>query len=213
MELSDFDTLETRAVVWGEVIFICKKRLEVTALSGAKDFFTNSVGPDGKPWEPLAHPRPNGGAKPLQDKGLLKASMSAMVTEEGLRLSASSPGANVHQFGATLKPTKAKHLSIPLTKEAKRVGGARHFPRKLFPMTGPRATVLAERTGKGKRAKVVVHYVLKEQVTVHKREFVGFSAATLDKIGTIIAVSFEERLMMTLEGKRAAHFAANPLIS
>ena len=34
---------------------------------------------------------------------------------------------------------------------------------------------MAERKGKGKKAKIVIHYVLKKEVTVPARPFIGFS--------------------------------------
>lgn len=211
LSLDDLARLDnTRAVVWGEVVKMCERQLIVLAVSGAKDHFTDRVGPDGKPWRVLAHKRPNGGDKPLQDSGLLKASLSAEVTAGQLRLKASRAGADVQQFGATIR-AKGKKLSIPVSKEAKRAGGAKNFPRKLFPLTGPKATVLAERTGKRVK-KLVVHYVLKDEVTIPARPFVGFSAATLQRISTLLAVAYEEHLTATLEGQRAAHFKANPII-
>lgn len=161
----------------------------VLASSGARTDFAQGVDPDGKPWKPLAHPRPDGSNVTLRDKGLLFASIKATSSGSRLTLQASAAGANVHQYGATIRPKSAKALAIPLTIEAKRIGSPKqnHFPRPLFVYRpGPgRNAFLAER--KGKRAKLVLQYVLLKQVTIPARKYLGFSRQTLSRMGRIVA--------------------------
>jgi phage gpG-like protein len=198
--------------VWGATVRDAAKKLAVMAVSGARKGIQDGVSPDGKPYKPLKHPRPGGGRdKPLQDKGLLKASLSASVTEGGLKLQASHPGANVHQFGAKIKARGNKRLAIPLTKEAKRVGSPRknNFPRKLFVIGTDKSTAyLAEAVGKGKAAKIVIHYALVKEVNVPARPFVGFSAETMGNMAGLLEREFAEHWKAAIE----AAYRANPLI-
>lgn len=202
--------------LWGDTVRRCMPALRVMAVSGNKAFFQEGRGPDGKPWAPLKHPRPGkgGSGKPLQDRGLLKASISASVTETELKLSASRAGANTHQFGATIRPKNAKRLAIPLTPEAKRAGSPRKgFPRPLFVVgVNDQVAYLAEQKGKGKRQTMVFHYVLVREVKIPQRVFVGFSAETLDKMTTLLGTEYNKGVVAALEGQRQAHYAANPLI-
>src|SRR5436190_4691176 len=106
--------------------------IQILSVSGAQAGINAGVDIDGKPFAPVKFPRPEGGtAHPLRDKGLLAASISASVTERELTLSANAPGARILNYGGTITPKK-KFLTIPLTVEAKRAGGARQFPRPLF---------------------------------------------------------------------------------
>lgn len=159
--------------------------VQVVVVSGVKEHFQNSVAPDGTPWPALSHPRPTGGNKPLLDKGLLQASLSALVTEDSITLRANSPGAAIQQFGGTIVPKSAKALTIPITAEAQRAGSPRRFPRVLFIPRGK--DYLAESVGKGKRSKLVVHYLLRASVTVTARPYLGISAATTQTINEVVA--------------------------
>lgn len=203
--------------VWGDTVRATIPALCRLAVSGAKDHFRLSQGPDGRQWAPLAHPRPRGGDKPLRDRGLLMASLSASKTEQGLRLAASHPGANLHQFGGTVKPKRAKMLAIPVSKEAVRSGPARSFPRPLFVLRGTSGAVLAEvkmrGKGRSRTGENVVHYVLARSVKVPARPFVGFSADTLHKMTRLVLATFQTRLIAAMEGRRQAYYSANPIIT
>jgi phage gpG-like protein len=186
------------ADLFGEVVAQNARKLEVLAVSGAKENFTQARAPDGTPWKALEHPRPSGGDKPLRDKGLLMASLSASVTEGQLRLRASHVGANVHQFGATIKPKRAKKLAIPVSREGKRAGRPRDFPRKLkWRPTNGQSSLLYEVTGE-RRKRVVIHYVLVDEVTIPARPFVGFSSETLGKIAFTLTEAFDRALFAKL---------------
>lgn len=185
-----------------EVVRAAMPALKVLAVAGVKEHFALSQSPEGTPWKPIAHPRPDGGSgRPLRDKGLLAASISATNTEETLALHASHPAANVHQFGATIRPTRAKALTIPLTREAKRVGspGRGRFPRSLFVLAakGGRSAFLAERDESG---TVTLHYVLKREVKVPARPYLGFSAKTLDKVTRLLADRLARHIAERLGG-------------
>lgn len=160
--------------------------IRIICLGGMQDHFQSQTGPDGKPWPVLKHPRPDGGGRALQDKGLLAASCTATVVGNVIELKASHPGANVHQYGATIVPKRGKFLAIPITREAKRIGSPRQnkFPRPLFVIRSPRSICLAER---GSGGKIVVHYVLRTRVVIPPRPYVGFSQKTLKKVDAVLA--------------------------
>jgi phage gpG-like protein len=200
------------ADVFGEVVRDGARKLQVIAVSGAKDHFRNERSPGGIAWPKLKHARPGGGNRVLRDKGLLMASISASVTEGELRLTASHPGANVHQFGATIKPKRAKKLAIPLTREAKRAGRPRDFPRPLKwrPTSGP-SSLLYEVTGK-RTKKVVMHFVLVDEVVIPARRFLGFSAETLGKIMYTLATDFNAKLFQKLKRSALADLSSGPVV-
>ena len=108
------------------------RTVEVLAVAGVKTHFVESRGPDGRPWAPHKHARPSGGNKPLWSSGVMMAGCSARVEGDTLVLRANAPGARLHQHGGTVTAKKAGALTIPVTAEAARAGGARHFPRRLF---------------------------------------------------------------------------------
>jgi phage gpG-like protein len=182
------------AKVWQSLI----RPVMLLSVSGVRTHFDQSRGPDGKQWAPLAHNRPEGAGKPLLDKGLLAASVSASVTANQITLSANSPGARLQQYGGKILPVRGKWLTIPVTVEAKRIGSPRqnHFPRPLFfrATTNPLTALLCETDPTG---RIVVQYVLKPDVTIPARPYLGWSEATLTKIQKLIA----DRAMKALLAK------------
>lgn len=174
--------------------------LRAIAVSENRKNFNSGLSPDGTAFAPLKYPRPDGSSQPLRDKGLLGASLSATSTEDEVVLKASHAGANLHQYGGTVRARK-KFLTIPKTVEAKRVGspGGGRFPRPLFfvAATNPRHGLLCESDASG---RLVVHYVLVPEVTVPAREFVGFTPAALDKMRRVLADTWAETFAKTFGG-------------
>lgn len=164
------------------------RRIEVHATAGMKSHFDTATAPDGTPWPRLRFSRPAGGDKPLRDRGTLMASLSAKLEWPYLYLRANAPGARLHNWGGTITARNAGALAIPITKEASRVVGPRAFPRPLFVLwrEGAQGGVLAERLGTGRRARIKVHYLLRKRVEVPKREFLGLSQPTKDRIGEAV---------------------------
>ncbi len=161
-----------------------RRACEQLAVAGARRHFTNGRGPDGAPWPPLARPRPGGGSAPLRDRDLLMASLSAAWAGDTLALSASGPGAALHQYGGTVH-ARGRFLTIPVTREARAAGGAARFPRPLrLVRTGPRTGLLVEKRAGG-RARV--QYVCVPSVTVPARPFVGFSPGTVAAMSDVLA--------------------------
>lgn len=158
--------------------------------------FQGSHAPDGSPWASLAHPRPRGGTKPLQDTGLLSASFGGgqghveTLTDRELTVGTALEQARIHQDGGTIVPRSARLLAIPLTVEAQRVPGPRQFPRDLFalPRQG-KPPLLAERVfaGRGKRVRpqLVIHFALASSVTIPARPYAGYSTRALARIDDV----------------------------
>jgi phage gpG-like protein len=170
--------------------------IEVVVVSGIKQGINDSTSPDGTPYKPLGFPRASGGNKPLRDKGLLAASVSASMTGTEISMRANSPGARLHQFGGKIVPKTAKALTIPKSPEAKRAGSARNFPRPLFVL----GSTLAERVGKGKSAKIVVHYIFVMSVTVPARPYLGINTKTMGQINTILSREYSKAVLKDLTG-------------
>lgn len=104
--LKRFPTLGPKAVMKA------KDEIEIISIGTMRRAMTDSKSPDGTPYQPLKYQRVRGGTKPLLDTGLLRASLSASVTEDELVLQGIRPGARVHQFGAVIRPVHAKKLSF-----------------------------------------------------------------------------------------------------
>ena len=163
--------------------------------ASTKQRFAQGIDPDGRPWRPLAHARPRGGSTPLRDTGLLMASIAGQgaghveqATPQSLVWGTNLDRAAIHQWGGTIRPVKGKALSIPLTVEAQRAGGASMFPRPLFLLARPgRHPLLAEEVGQGKARKLVMHYLLTTSVTIPARPYLGLNADDQEEIGGILA--------------------------
>lgn len=153
--------------------------------SDVRDRFATGTDPRGAKWKPLRFARPNGGDQPLRDTGRLMASISVRSDATGVEVYTVYPGAVLHNFGGTVRPTKGKYLAIPLTKEAKRSGGPRRFGRPLSVRpTGKRNVLVLEETRRGQR---VGQFLLVKSVTVPQREFMGLSAKGLRLCGEALA--------------------------
>lgn len=176
----------------------CSRQVIVAATGGVREHFQQQRSPEGVAWVKLAHARPDGSSRILQDKGLLAASVRATVTGADVTLTASHPAANVHQYGARIRPRTAKYLAIPVTVEAKRKGSPRRFGGKLFCIRSADSLVLVK-AGRGKTAGQV-QYVLVKGVTVVARPYLGFSQKTQDTVTSIMADTWAEILAAPFSG-------------
>lgn len=71
--------------------------------------FRESRDPYGKAWARLLL---RAGGKPLQDTGRLRSSFSYQPRPNGFTIGTNFIGANVHQYGATIRPKRAKFLAF-----------------------------------------------------------------------------------------------------
>ena len=173
--------------------------ISALGLSDQRRRFQTGTAPDGTPWPGLAFGRPNGGNKPLRDFGALAASVQAKTRKNELIVGSNLVYAGVHQWGATITPTRSKFLTIPLTVEAKRHGGPRFprpFPRRLFfaIRAGGNSGAMYERTAAGR----VFHYALVKSVTIPARPFLGFSREFLGELSQLYYEIIHAKIMATI---------------
>jgi hypothetical protein len=165
----------------------------VLCASELKRDLADGRSPDGTPFKPLAHPRPNskGGDQPLRDTGLLGASLGGgpghvrRVTERSLTIGTNVAHAKTHQDGAVIVPVKAKYLAIPLTPAASKAGSPRNYPGDLVGVYGKKGGVLLD------DATDQPQYALtKGPVVIPPRPFIGFSQALIGKLKKLAVAVF-----------------------
>jgi phage gpG-like protein len=152
--------------------------------------FTTQTAPDGSAWAPLKFARPQGGAVPLNNTGILRASFTSRVEGNDVIVATTHPGAALQNFGGTVRAKNVKYLTIPLTKEAVRSGSARRFPRPLrfVPLKGGNGLLVE---GRGKDGKGTAHYFLTKETKHVPRTFMGLSK---EAAGDIEQVLIDETL-------------------
>lgn len=153
------------------------RRIGMVLLGGVRKRFQAGISPAGVKWQPLKRNRPGGGNLPLLDTGVLRNSYQVRVEPDGASVGSVLPQARLHHFGGVVKPKRAKHLTIPLTVQAKRAGSPRRFPRDLrfrpFKNKGGNAVgVMYETRGDAQ----IDQYLLVKEVIVPARSVVGESA-------------------------------------
>lgn len=133
--------------------------------------------------------RPKGGAggEALKDTGRLRnALVSARPKIVGNQVSVDTTGvpyAAMQNFGGVQRPKRAKMLAIPLTSEAKRAGTARRWwsrneDQKPFVFGKGRRLFIATNDQRG---RLVLHYMLRDSVTIPQRRFIGVSPRLVDR--------------------------------
>lgn len=172
------------------------------ALAGVLEHFSRSMGPDGRPWAPLSRERHSGGSRPLVDTARLLGSVEATTEGTSVTLSASAPGAAVHQFGATIRPRLARLLAIPLTEEARKSGSPRTgFGRPLFAIRAKSGNrFLAESSRDGPSRRPVLHYLLREKVVIPARPYLGFGRRTVGRIEAEVATRAQDWIGSAIAG-------------
>lgn len=149
---------------------------------------SNRSNPNGSPSAP--------GEPPAKMTGHLGRSiqLAADINEPKVRIGTAVKYAPIHEYGRTIT-AKKRWLSIPVSKQAKRVSaqgqGPRDMPHLQFVRFRSRGGILVEAKGKGKRRKTIVHWILRKSVKIPKRPFFipGFMAsrqASLDKMKEVI---------------------------
>jgi phage gpG-like protein len=144
----------------------------------------------GASWAPLskltlALRRGNGGGKPLQDTGRMRASInilhySSRDVEVGIRGGTEGKKAVVHQHGATIKPKKGNRLFIPVNKAGAR---ARSF-----------------RTAKG--------MIALKQAVIPAREFIYLTDQDMVELTETYASEIATRGTFYIDWRRVRRFKA-----
>lgn len=158
-------------------------------LSETQSRFDRATGPTGVPWMPLRFGRPQGGTKPLSNTGLLRQSFTFTNTAFSFAVGTNAVQASLMHAGGTVRPVRAKALTIPLTKEAVYAGRAGNMDGLFFyrqKKTGN--TFLARREqGRGKNPRLRLHWLLTDKAVVPARPIVGVSDEFLSKYLPILA--------------------------
>lgn len=108
--------------------------------------------------------------------------------------------AAIQNSGGTIR-AKGKALAIPLKGPGgpRRGQGPREFGRELFPMRARSGSMLlAERIGKGKRAKVVPRYLLRQSVQIPGVGYLDAAAKRLLEQAGIAAEQIADRAALTI---------------
>lgn len=182
---------------FGPVLLDCADAIRADAL---KNFQTHAA-PDATAWPALSalsiRTRRKGSAEPLQDRGLLMASVTTrggqgsfqQITTRSLEIGSNLIYAIVHQEGRTIKPVKGRALAIPYTRQARKFGQPSNWEgAALFRPRGTNILATATQKGRGRGAhtQVETQFILMAAVKIPKREFMGYGPRLEEKINDIL---------------------------
>jgi phage gpG-like protein len=128
----------------------------------------------------------------LIDTGALVNSISVSVktASKSVWIFSNMVYAAIHEFGGTIYPTNAKHLSVPLTATARDIGSPRNFPGELH-MQGH---TLADADGEPQ-------YALVSAVEIPAEPYLGPAVTEhMDEIETAFADAIREGIAASLNG-------------
>jgi len=131
--------------------------------------FRNQRGPDGGAWEKSWRAR-NEGGQTLSLSGRLRRSITYQATNNSVAVGTNVLYAAIHQFGGTIRAKSGPFLSIPITPAARAAGSPRNFGELHVTQSAKGQFLLVD-------AKGVPQYLLRQQVTMPARPFLGASAA------------------------------------
>jgi phage gpG-like protein len=152
----------------------------IMAVSDWRNRLVTGIDIHGRRFTPLRFPRPQGGTQPLRNTGLLTASVTSTYTPTSFRVGTVARQAALMNYGGTVRPTNAKAITIPLTKEAVYAGRAGNMGG-LFVWKSRQSgkAFLARREGSPPR--LVLHWLLADKVTIPPREFAGISQGVFER--------------------------------
>lgn len=136
--------------------------------TGAQLRFRSTSGPDGVSWAKSFRAKHEGG-QTLSLSGLLRRSITFSATATSATVGTPVAYAAIHQFGGTVRAKNAQFLSIPVTPEARREGSPRNMTGLHVAQTLKGQFILVNDKG-------VTQFLLRKQVTIPARPFLGVSA-------------------------------------
>ena len=180
------------------------KRIAAAEMRRATQTFHDAKDPvDGAAWEPLSGftRLSRNGSSPLRNFGLLAKSYASApeIGVDCVKMKTNRPGARLHQMGGVIRPKNAKHLALPMSKEAARFGSARAWwsaneSKKPFILTtekrafasslGAKKWIVTRR--EGTKDKLDFHFSLRDQVKIPRRRFSGIDPATIERYGAML---------------------------
>lgn len=136
--------------------------------------FRMQVGPDGSPWKQSWRAK-NEGGQTLSLSRRLRNSVTYEATETSASVGTNVAYAAMHQFGGIIRAKSGPFLAIPITPAARAAGSPRNFEGLHV-----QQTIRSVDTDGGQfmlvDARGVAHYLLRRQVTMPARPFLGVNA-------------------------------------
>lgn len=136
--------------------------------TGAQLRFRSTSGPDGAAWEKSFRAKHEGG-QTLSLSRRLRNSITYTATGSSATVGTNVVYAAIHQFGGTVRAKNAQFLSIPVTPAARAAGSPRNMAGLHVAQTLKGQFILVNDKG-------VTQYLLRKQVTIPARPFLGVSA-------------------------------------
>lgn len=142
--------------------------------TGAQLRFRSATGPQGQAWEKSFRAKHEGG-QTLSLTRRLRNSITYQATGNSVAVGTNVIYAAIHQFGGTIRAKAGPFLSIPVTPAARAAGSPRNMSGLHVAQTLKGQYILVD-------AKGVTQYLLRAQVTIPARPFLGVSAADSTEI-------------------------------
>jgi phage virion morphogenesis protein len=137
--------------------------------TGAQMRFRTEKTPEGQAWEKSYRARTEGG-QTLSLTRRLRNSITAAHGPTTASVGTNVAYAAIHQFGGVIRAKKGPFLAIPVTPAARQAGSPRNMPGLHVWQTVKGQFVMGTENG-------TVHYLLKRQVTIPARPYLGASDA------------------------------------
>lgn len=135
------------------------------------------------------------GSPPLSDRGLLVNSITYRTSADSVHIGTTHPGAGVNNYGGTIRAKKG-FLLIPASSRTRTLNRRYGWTAKEV-LAGLRAdgysvwrqgrAIFYRQKGSGSgRKKPIMVYILKQSVTIPKREFMKLTSEEVDALFEII---------------------------
>lgn len=133
--------------------------------------FRNGETPEGIKWRPSLR-----GGKTLEDTGLLRQSFAIKYDNKVAQVGTNIRYARIHNYGGIIR-AKKKYLTIPIAREAKGKSARSFQDTFIFKSKRTGNLFIAQKNGVNLRTL----YLLKKQITVPARRFMGINQRMTDK--------------------------------
>ena len=142
--------------------------------TGTQLRFRTTTGPDGQQWEESLRAR-NEGGQTLSLTRRLRNSVTYQASNASVAVGTNVVYAAIHQLGGVIRAKNGPFLSIPVTPAARAAGSPRNMQGLHVAQTLKGRFILVD-------AKGVTQYLLRRQVTMPARPFLGVSASDRTEI-------------------------------
>lgn len=145
--------------------------------------FRTQRGPDGLPWKPSRRVTQEGG-QTLSLSRLLRNSITAASDSRHAVVGTNRVQAAIHHFGGVIRAKRGPFLAIPVTPAARAAGSPRRMQDLRVWQTLKGQFVLGTDDG-------TVHFLLRRQVTMPARPFLGVSGSDADELLEVLQRHFD----------------------